>query len=346
VGAGILIPMKMEHWQRPTNPGSKLDLELNIEPCLPPLWATSGHAQTVLGHILPSEKLNFKGRRIEVDLPDGDRLVGSVLEGHSSSVVYLFHGLAGSTDSPYMHRSARLAQTQGHTVVMINHRSCGDGARLAKGPYHSGRGEDLGAVIAFGRKHYPKHHHLAVGFSLSGNALLLLLSGKRGNALPDAAISVNAPIDLQSAANLLQTGFNRVYDLKFFIECRRGVLKSRSPDAPKYEIPWLATLTDFDNLYTAPAGGFKNREDYYASCSTANLLSAIQIPTLVLTAADDPFVNKTHYLNAELSNSVAMHIEQYGGHMGYLSRTNTPLGTKRWLDYALFKGIRSLLKSL
>jgi hypothetical protein len=35
--------------------------------------------------------------------------------------------------------------------------------------------------------------HLVIGFSLSGNALLVLASGDRGSTLPDAVISVNAP---------------------------------------------------------------------------------------------------------------------------------------------------------
>ena len=51
-------------------------IQLNLEPCMPPLWAPSGHAQTLLGHLLPSPMLKLEGKRVEIDLPDGDRLVG------------------------------------------------------------------------------------------------------------------------------------------------------------------------------------------------------------------------------------------------------------------------------
>ncbi|MGZ3721751.1 MAG: YheT family hydrolase [Bdellovibrionales bacterium] len=318
-------------------------IQLKLEPCIPPVWAPSGHAQTVLGHILPSKRLAQTGKRVEIDLPDGDKLVAFYIAGTSTAIVYLFHGLAGSTDSTYIHRTAQVALDLGHSVIMVNHRGCGAGARLAKHPYHSGRGEDLSAAIAWGKKEFPRKKHLAIGFSLSGNALLLLLAGKRGTTLPDYAISVNAPINLQGASDMLSKGFNRVYDAKFFLQCRRDVMKSRAIGAKTYDIPYFKTLREFDNIYTAPAGGFKNREDYYSSCSTAGLLTEIKTPTLAMTANDDPFVDVFDYLQAKTSPQVSMHNEKFGGHMGYLSKTSTPIGTFRWQDYALREAIRGFV---
>ncbi len=317
---------------------------LTLTPCIPPQWAPSGHMQTVMGHILPSPRLKQKGKTYEIPLPDGDRLIGFLLLGTSSTVVYLFHGLAGSTDSTYIHRSAKVAQELGHTVFMINHRGCGEGRGLAKAPYHSGRGEDLSEVIAFGKKLFPNHKHLAVGFSLSGNALLLLLTRRRGKTKPDLAIAVNAPIDLHAASLALKTGFNRVYDLKFYLQCRSDVLAGLAEDSIKRSIPKIGTLFTLDQVYTAPAGGFRNREDYYSSCSTAALLSDITTPTVILTTMDDPFVSGETYAAARISPTTRLHIEKFGGHMGYISRAKTPLGTFRWLDYALHQSIQALLR--
>ena len=45
-------------------------------PCAPPLWARGGHAQTFLGHMLPSPGPHVEALdgalRIEIDLRDGD----------------------------------------------------------------------------------------------------------------------------------------------------------------------------------------------------------------------------------------------------------------------------------
>lgn len=284
---------------------------------------------------MPSPVLQHKGRKIEIPLDDGDRLVAFVQEGTSNTVIYIFHGLAGSTDSTYMHRTSILAQKLGHTVFMANHRGCGEGAGLAKSPYHSGRAEDLSAVIATGKKLFPRSRHIAIGFSMSGNALLLLLSGKRGTMLPDAAISVNAPIHLEHCGLKLKTGLNRIYDVKFYLQCKRDTVISQNEVLKKVKLPKLTTIYEFDRLYTAPAGGFTNREDYYRSCSTHQLLDQIQTPTVLLTAEDDPFVPFAAYSRAAKSSKVIPHFEKFGGHMGYLTREKTPMGTKRWQDYAL-----------
>ncbi len=262
-------------------------------------------------------------------------MVGSIHPGQSDWVVYLFHGLSGTSDSDYIHRTTRVARELGHTVIRANHRGCGEGAGLARLPYHSGRAEDLSAVIDLGRASFPRHRHLALGFSLSGNALLLLLSGRKGTTLPDAAVSVNAPIHLERAARLLKLGLNRIYDLRFVRECSRDIPLRDPEGARKYRIPWGASLHDFDSIYTAPAAGFRSREHYYESCSTYRVLEEIRVPTLLLTSEDDPFVDVRDYLEAKLSPAIRLHVEKFGGHMGYLTARRTPLGTRRWLDYAL-----------
>jgi predicted alpha/beta-fold hydrolase len=315
---------------------------MKLEPCIPPVWAATAHLQTILGHLLPSPKLKSKGKRVEIPVSDGDRLVAFIEEGESDSVVYVFHGLAGSTDSTYVHRTSILAQQLGHTVFLVNHRGCGEGAGLAKGLYHSGRGEDLAAAIAYGRKLFPSKRHVAVGYSMSGNALLLLLSGRRGDTRPDAAISVNAPIALEETSFLLGTGFNRIYDIKFYLQCRRDVFKAHSDPEVRKRIPRLSTIREFDNYYTAPFGGFKDREDYYSTCSTQALLKDIQVPTILLMSKDDPFVPFSSYEAAALSPNVLPHFEEFGGHMGYITRESTPLGTFRWQDYAVREALKNV----
>jgi uncharacterized protein len=317
----------------------RFELTSPLQPCLSPIWAQGGHLQTILGFLIPSPNLAERGETLEVEVSGGDKVVTHHLPGQSNRVVYLFHGLGGESHGSYMQRTALLAQSLGHTVFMSNHRGCGEGRGLAKEPYHSGRAEDLSKVIELGRRMYPNHHHVAIGFSLSGNALLLLAAKQRAMITPDAAIAVNAPIFLERAALLLKRGLNRIYDFKFMQDMRREI-QSRS--AADLSIPWHATLHDFDDLYTAPAGGFKNREDYYRTCSALPYLRSIEIPTVILTAEDDPFVSVEDYRQAELSPSVHLHVEKTGGHMGYITRQKTPLGTHRWLDYALLTFLDSL----
>lgn len=313
-------------------------MKLQLEPCIPPRWAKGGHTQTLWGHLLPSARLSEPGEGVEIPLPDGDRLTARFHEGRTNHVIYFFHGLGGDANADYMQRSARIALNQGHSVFRVNHRGCGEGKGLAQLPYHSGRAEDLSEAIRLGRKRFPDRHHVAVGFSLSGNALLLLLSGERGEVKPDAALAVNAPIALEKTALSMKQGFNRLYDQRFVIRCK---LQAGEPAS---RVPWRCTLYDFDEAYTAPRSGFLNRNDYYTRCSTAGRLHAIGTKTVLLMTEDDPIVPVEDYLSAKLGPGCTLLLEKVGGHMGYLSAEATPLGSIRWLDYAVDGILRELTR--
>lgn len=321
---------------------------LELIPCKAPFWADSGHSQTLWSHFLKSPELENFGTQFEVDLPDGDRLFCFHIPGASDTVVSVYHGLSGDVTSDYMQRTALVCQKLGHSVVLVNHRGAGIGAAYARNPYHSGRAEDMSAVLKKLREMFPAKKQIAVGFSMSANILLCLLGGFRGEVKPDAAITVNAPIDLMQGSQLLKTGFNRIYDLRFVLRLRKNVEEKfrQGLITQKYEIPAWSTIWDMDQIYTAPAAGFKDRFDYYQNCSAIHYLSKIQTPTYVLTAQDDPFVSVENYMKASFSKSTMLHVEARGGHMGYLAKQNTPLGSVRWLDYYVHEALQSLKQVL
>lgn len=310
----------------------------SIPPCVPPIWARTGHLQTMLGHLLPSPVLKEKGEVLSVTLEkETERIHTTYLKGTTKIVVYLFHGLGGSAEATYMQRTALIARKHGHHVFLNNHRGCGEGVGLASEPYHSGRAEDLSKVIDFGRKKLPYHFHIAIGFSLSANALLLLSAKVRASVLPDMAIAVNGPIDLDRASVKLTEGLNRIYDKRFVLELLRYIKRNR-PHGLRV-IQRVKTLREFDELYTAPIGGFQDREDYYRTCSARQYLPLIEIPTVLISAEDDPFVSSEDYSSAKLSATTVLHLEKHGGHMGYLTKTGRVHG--RWLDYALEAYLKS-----
>lgn len=300
--------------------------------CTPPMWATTGHLQTLLGHLLPSNVLTEKGTHLNVTLDkETERIHSTYIKGTTNTAIYLFHGLGGTSEASYMQRTAIRARELGHHVFINNHRGCGPGAGLATEPYHSGRADDLSKVIAFGREMLPDHKHIAVGFSLSANALLLLAAKVRAEVQPDYAIAVNGPINLDRASINLQKGLNKIYDKRFTHELESYMKRNRPQDVGDFSL--VEDLRDFDERYTAPLGGFKNRADYYATCSAKQYLPKINIPTVIITAEDDPFVSVEDYREATYSPTTHVHIEKHGGHMGYLAKNG--LGYTRWLDSAL-----------
>jgi predicted alpha/beta-fold hydrolase len=296
------------------------------------------------GHFLKSPELENLGQSFTVDLPDGDRLSCFYQEGDSPYVISLFHGLSGDVTADYMQRTALLCRELGHTVVLVNHRGAGEGSPGARYPYHCGRVDDVSEVLKILRKKFPNKKQISVGYSMSGNILLCLLGGYGGEEKPDAGITVNAPLNLQRGAVLLKTGFNRIYDVRFVHRLRKSIEEKYRNGLidQRFDIPFYSSVYEMDEIYTAPSSGFSNRDDYYAQCSSVNYVQNITIPTYMLTAADDPFVSIDDYMKARFSKSTQLHIEQRGGHLGYLAGANTPLGSKRWLDYYLSEAINSL----
>ena len=295
--------------------------------CDPPFWARGPHLQTIAANYLPSPAPDLPWERVRLDLEDGDALALRVLEGTTGVAVLLFHGLGGSADGHYLRRAAARFHGLGHAVLAVNHRGAGEGAGWSRRSYNSGSTGDLEAVVRFARARFPGRLQVAVGFSISANMLLLLL-GRGGADLPDRAIAVNPPVDLEACSRRLVTGFNWCYDQYFVRRLRREVMLR--PGA--LPLPPTRTLRALDAVYTAPQAGYPGRDAYYAQCSSGPWLGAIAVPTVILTALDDPFAPGGDILGCGLSPAVHLHAEPFGGHMGYLSRN---LADRRWLDYAL-----------
>lgn len=325
---------------------SRINLARPPLDCHPPFWARGGHLQTLLGSRWPAPPLTAASQPLQVQLADGDRLVGKGFAGSQPVVLCVFHGLGGSGERPYIRRSVQLGRQRGLTVWTINHRGCGNGRGLARGTYHSGVAGDLGAVFAAARRQHPGARVIALGFSLSGNALLLNLGdGFDGpHPKPDAAIAVNPPVNLARCAQLLATRSNQIYNAYFVHRAVRSV-REREADGlvppGRYQVSRRMTLQEFDGAYTAPAGGFTDQYDYYARCSAGPHLAKITVPTVILHAADDPFIDVKDLRDAVLSPSVHLHLSRFGGHMGYLS-ANLP--DRCYMDYAIGHHLDELLK--
>lgn len=311
--------------------------------------------------MLPSPGLRTRGEKMLVRFPDGDRVVCRLYDQKASTLIILFHGLAGSTNSKYMQRVALELLKKGYSVCMMNHRNAGEGRGLAREIYHCGRSDDLGYVITDLRARFPRTQIVALGFSMSANALLLLLSGVipakgiytpekfeeaqrvYGISLPDLAIAVNPPIDLEKTTQSFEFLTNRpyaVYFLSYLEAAIRELNRDRLFRKKPPPISWFMKIKEFDQQFTAPQGGFESSQDYYRKCSSKPHLHKIEKPTIIFTSADDPFIDVADFRDLHIPPNVHLHIENAGGHMGYIHREKTPNGTNRWLDYAIIETLK------
>jgi hypothetical protein len=205
---------------------------------------------------------------------------------------------------------------------------------------HAGRSDDCLAALTRIAHLTGKGDLAAVGVSLGGNQLLRA-AGRLGAGLDDGPdwahrwtrlVAVSPPIDLRRCSDNLQRPMLRGYN-RYFI----GNLLSRLPrhirQSPELmrmcARPWPKTLREFDDRITAPISGFRDAADYYEQSSAAPLVSSISIPSLILTAADDPIVPVDCFANLDLPepsksdlhrHPVRLLITPGGGHIGFFAR--------------------------
>lgn len=295
----------------------------------PPWYLRNCHVQTILPALVAAgAKPVFRRERIE--LPDGDFLDLDWIESGHKRLAILCSGLEGNSRDAGMLRLARSFATGGWDVLSWNYRGCsGVLNRLARS-YHSGATEDLAAVIA----HAGKRPLALVGCSIGGNLVLKYLGEAPPPATVIGAASISAPIDLASTARALdQKPGNRIY-LRRLIASLCEKVRSKAAAMPGHiSLDGLRDLhgfAHFDERYTAPTHGFLNAEDYWKKCSARQFLPAIDVPTLLLSAKDDPFLTPESFPfpEAEDNPQLALEVPEFGGHLGFLDRSGSWAGQR------------------
>ena len=296
------------------------------------------HVQTVLGALAPGVDCPWPDARRIVRLADGDALVlhNNTPAGwkEGDPLVLLVHGLSGSHLSSHIRRLAALFLARRARVVRMDLRGAGHGIPLARRCYHAGRSDDVRAALEAIHAWSPASPLLLVGLSLGG-ALALRMAGEAADQpVPGLArlAVVSPPLDLMRCSSLLALPKNRIYEDNFVrdltLEAR---LRQRYfPDLPPLRFPRRMTMRLFDELYTAPRGGFADALDYYRQASCFTLVERIQLPTLILTARDDPFIAVEPFEELKVAPHVLVRVVPHGGHIGFLGWDG--VGGYRWAE--------------
>ena len=237
------------------------------------------------------------------------------------------HGLEGSSDSQYMQGVARNGLAAGMNVVLMNQRNCGGMDHFAPTLYNSSLSGDVAAVVQNVIENDDVSRFALIGFSMGGNLVLKLAGewGRDGNAPPQfrSAAAVCPAIDLAASADALHEPRNRIYEYYFLMQLfRRLRLKARlfPGEFDVSRLRGISTLRQFDDRITAHYCGFAGADDYYARAAAANVVDRIAVPTLIIHAANDPFIRITHETRQRIAaNPNITYVEtEDGGHCAFL----------------------------
>jgi predicted alpha/beta-fold hydrolase len=303
-----------------------------------------GIFQTIIGSQFPGKpKFSPEKKSHTIDLDVDAISIAFEIEAMDKDkpTVLLAHGMGGCSESGYIKRIVAKLGLQGYGVILINQRGSGPGMGLSSSLWNGGSSEDLAKMIDYFSQRHP--HLLLICFSLSGNILLKYLG--EGRSTPPGligAMAVNPPVDLRVASHIISTHrscwlFNRYY-MRLIGNQMRALKKNFRNGID----PELSTIWNFDASYTVPAGGYKDLDDYYDQCSGKHYLKNIKTATSILCSLDDPFVPPEVFKDVSVNNHVSIYQPQGGGHMGYISRHQTPHGDRRWMDFVLLEWVREM----
>ena len=302
------------------------------EPFVPRRWLRGGHLQTVASFLLP-RRFNLPApeeRFIEV-APGIQVLCHCHWQADRTKplTIIIVHGLEGSSESQYALGVTEHALAAGMNVVRYNQRNCGGTDALAPVLYHSGLSDDVAAVARELIERDRVSQLALVGFSMGGN-LVLKLAGEWGSHGPPQfrAVAGCCPaMDLAASADALHEPRNRLYELYFLFNLRRRMIRKAGLFPRHFDVTrmrGMRSLRDFDHQITAYYCGFSGADDYYARSSASSVIDKITVPSLILHAANDPFIRilpETRRKVAANPNITFVEVED-GGHCAFLGKRN------------------------
>jgi predicted alpha/beta-fold hydrolase len=299
------------------------------------------HAQTLVSAFLP-RRFPRLPRSVPRDFETepGTRIRGechwqAVPRGRPTLV--LVHGLEGSSESGYMLGLAERAFEAGWNAVRLNQRNCGGTESLTPTLYNSGLSADYRAVLTelIERDSIPEIFF--AGYSMGGN-LVLKMAGELAGAPPRqlrGVAGVCPCVDLGLCADAVGLPRNFIYQEHFVRNLKTRMRRKAKLFPGQFDLGPMArvrTLREFDDKITAKYCGFRDASDYYFRSSALRVVGEIRVPTIIVTAQDDPFVPFASFSDPAIANNAHIDViaPEHGGHCAFLSRYTG--GARHWAE--------------
>jgi uncharacterized protein len=244
----------------------------------------------------------------------------------TAQTVVLLHGLEGCSESHYIHGIAGKAYEAGLNVVRLNQRTCGGTEHLTPTLYNSGLSEDYRSVVRELAAIEQLDRIWLIGYSMGGN-LLLKATGELARTEPALAgtVVVCPNIDPTQCVIELERPRNWIYHRHFLNSLKARLRRKAALSPDRWDLAGLDDITrisEFDDRYTAPDGGYRSSSDYYDRAGARHVLDSITVPTTIITAQDDPFIPYSMFSipAIQVNPSIRLIAPQHGGHCGFFQQ--------------------------
>ncbi|MBL7827343.1 MAG: alpha/beta fold hydrolase [Saprospiraceae bacterium] len=291
----------------------------------PPRWQIGGHLQTIVPGAFRNVKgVDYERERIETNDDDFLDLDWLIADGNEKLVV-ITHGLEADSSAQYVRGAAKLFYQNGWDVLAWNCRSCSGEMNRQFRMYHHGDTEDISTVVDHA---IAKHNYKQVclmGFSMGANITLKYL-GVSGSQVPPqvrAAAVFSAPCDIRAGADVLDRWDNVLYKYRFMWFLYKKIKVKAKQFPGKLDTRLFRKVRrwrDFDEFFSAPISGYPSAAAFHQQASAKHFLTGIRVPTLLVSALNDPILTPACFPVDIAQNHDFLHLEitKHGGHCGFL----------------------------
>jgi hypothetical protein len=324
-------------------------LSESIASFLPPTWLANRHLQSVLPSLPLRRSLIERraravvaaSRQLILDCGQGVRLMGWFAEPPRPRVsgprrlAVLLHGWEGSADSLYMLSVAQMLHEQGFSVLRLNLRDHGGTHALNEELFHSCRIEEVTGAVQCLQSQHPESDLSLAGFSLGANFWLRVgARAPRAGIRIKRIVAVCPVLDPATTLQALESG-PAIYRQYFLFKWRRSLRAKQAAWPGIYDFGELLgdpSLTMMTGRMVRKYTDYPDLETYLRGYAiTGDALAALEAPTQLITAADDPMI-LTHDLDRiARPESLRIMLTQRGGHCGFMDALAGP----SWIDRAI-----------
>ena len=228
--------------------------------------------------------------------------------------------------------TASALHAAGYEVLRLHLRDHGATHHLNREVFHSCRLAEVVDAVEILAGEEPELPSVLVGFSLGGHFGLRVALAAPGRAIPlRAVVAVNPLLNPRRTMQRMDGGF-RIYRDHFAEKWRRSLRKKQAAFPGLYdfgEFERIRSLMQMTDYLIQQHTDYPTLDDYLNGYFIGeDRLAKLEVPSLLITAEDDPVVVIEDFRRLEASDALRVEAHAYGGHCAFFSS----LRLESWIE--------------
>lgn len=260
---------------------------------------------------------------------DGDELELFWYRPEQSDTLVIFsHGLESHAKDGPLLSFAHTVSDWGYHTLNWSMRSCGKRLNRTRWFYLGHDYQDLKALVNHYSQHYRRIYLVSVSLGGTITANYLGKGSSEVNPVVKGAFLLSPPLELDSFHAAMTRPLNHWLYQRHFVRSlldkfeRKSVYIDFGEEVDMDSVRSSKSVDHIEDRLFAPMHGFESSRGYRQHASSLPHLKNITVPTYILTAEDDPFIDNNQ-LPVELareSPNFYLEIAPHGGHTGFVKR--------------------------